>query len=371
MTWDTARAALDVCLARRALDFSVEFNGGEPLLEPDLLRRCIEYVEARRGESAVRFFLTTNGTLITHEMLEFLVAHDVGLQISLDGVPKAQGHRGDWTSERLDHVLEELARSHPGYTRRRLRIQAGLMPSTLHTMADSGRYFLDSEVPEVLFYTVLGQDDAWTLEDEEALEFQVGRLLEDGINHWNRTAEVPIMFLREVEERVQGGPGEGPFCGAGSGSGFFVDTSGRAWTCLMFASSLQPLSPLAREAEPALDLGEVREPALKDRLAGVPSLVSRLRLFTHRRNKHSSFSRCRDCEFLPACSLCPAAISHTPGNRDPDKVPDFFCAFTRATGKARREFRRRTADSETARRLEKARAALERLKDVVQDSLNN
>ena len=87
----------------------VHFTGGEPLLRLDDLlkiadgaRRAVE----RRG-AAVRFFLQTNGTLLTTRIAEQLATHSVEIGLSLDGPPaRHDRHRlfptGQGSSDRID-----------------------------------------------------------------------------------------------------------------------------------------------------------------------------------------------------------------------------------------------------------------------------
>lgn len=70
------------------------FYGGEPLLNFSLVRHVIEFAEQSAVErnAKVDFAITTNGTLLTDEKIEFLVAHNVAVAISLDG-PKVSHDR--------------------------------------------------------------------------------------------------------------------------------------------------------------------------------------------------------------------------------------------------------------------------------------
>lgn len=80
-------------LLRQAKDRSrvnLVFFGGEPLSNLPLIREVVAYAE-RRGREAgkiVDFSLTTNATLLTEEIVDWLDAHRFGLTVSMDG-PKA------------------------------------------------------------------------------------------------------------------------------------------------------------------------------------------------------------------------------------------------------------------------------------------
>ncbi len=341
LPWDAARAALDLLLERGTPPLLLEFSGGEPLLEPDLLARCVEYAESHRrpGVTEIRAILTTNGTLLTPAIQDYLVAHGVFLQLSCDGPPPSQKLRGRGTSQRLAGRLDELESNHPDYLRRSVRIQAVSTLGTLPHLAAGVRFFLGRRVADIAFQPVIGRNGEWNEAAFRVLEEQVGEIVAEAARHWAAHRAVPVAFLRGPGPEAGRGPGGGFICGAGVGKGLCVDSDGRTWTCPLFASSLQDLSPLALQISAAVDLGDVRSGDLWKRLSTTRKRTGPLRAMTNRPDKYSSYGACRDCEFLDECSLCPAAVAHAPGNGDPDRVPDFHCAFTRVTARARRDFR--------------------------------
>lgn len=65
----------------------IGFFGGEPLTNWPILRESILYSEqiAKTKEIRTIYFITTNATLVTRKMLEFLEKYDTKLVISIDG----------------------------------------------------------------------------------------------------------------------------------------------------------------------------------------------------------------------------------------------------------------------------------------------
>ena len=87
MDYATAVKGIDFLL-KHSIDsrqISIGFYGGEPLLEFDLLKKCIEYAEERAEGKELSFSITSNGTLMNKEIIEYLIKHGVNLTISLDG----------------------------------------------------------------------------------------------------------------------------------------------------------------------------------------------------------------------------------------------------------------------------------------------
>ena len=87
MSLETAMRAVDVALASPSSHIKLEFQGGEPLLNFDLIRQVVPLAEARAevANKAVEFVITSNLALLTDEILGFCKTHDVLLSTSLDG----------------------------------------------------------------------------------------------------------------------------------------------------------------------------------------------------------------------------------------------------------------------------------------------
>lgn len=92
MAFDTAVRSLDLLLKESPdqKTYNIVFFGGEPLSNLRLIRDVVEHAEPRFAElgKAVNFSLTTNATLLTEEIVDWLDAHRFGLTVSMDG-PKA------------------------------------------------------------------------------------------------------------------------------------------------------------------------------------------------------------------------------------------------------------------------------------------
>jgi uncharacterized protein len=87
MSWHTAKDAVDF-LWDHSVDSStvdIGFYGGEPLLEFPLMKKIVDYGERRFLGKELTFSMTTNGSLLTAEILHFLQDHNFSLLISLDG----------------------------------------------------------------------------------------------------------------------------------------------------------------------------------------------------------------------------------------------------------------------------------------------
>ncbi|OPY56638.1 MAG: molybdenum cofactor biosynthesis protein A [Methanosaeta sp. PtaU1.Bin055] len=84
MSEEVARRAVDL-MAERSKKFKVQFTGGEPLLNLDLIEKVVLYLEEGGADALCQ--VQTNATLITAEMADRLKGLGIGVGVSLDGPP--------------------------------------------------------------------------------------------------------------------------------------------------------------------------------------------------------------------------------------------------------------------------------------------
>lgn len=87
MGFDIARKAVDYLFmhSRDTDRVVISFYGGEPLLNFDLIKEVIKYVETEYFGKTVQYNLTTNGTLLSEEIIDYVVSKDISIMFSLDG----------------------------------------------------------------------------------------------------------------------------------------------------------------------------------------------------------------------------------------------------------------------------------------------
>jgi len=135
MPWSIARKAVDYLLSHSQdrKKIAVGFYGGEPLLRFDLIRKTVQYIKKTAGEKRVRFNFTTNGTLITDAIIDFLAENDIDVLISLDG-PKDINDRyrrfrnGQGSYDRIINNLEKILTRNEAYYRRRISFNMIMAP---------------------------------------------------------------------------------------------------------------------------------------------------------------------------------------------------------------------------------------------------
>jgi His-Xaa-Ser system radical SAM maturase HxsB len=85
MSRETADRAIALMLESPSRQLKIEFQGGEPLLNFDLIRYIVSEVERLADGRAVQFVIASNLSPLTDEILGLAAAHKIFFSTSLDG----------------------------------------------------------------------------------------------------------------------------------------------------------------------------------------------------------------------------------------------------------------------------------------------
>jgi len=85
MSVEHAHLALDHVFRSPSRLLKIEFQGGEPLLNWQLVREIIEEAEHRKGNREMQYVIATHLGLLTDEMIDFCRSYPVYFSTSLDG----------------------------------------------------------------------------------------------------------------------------------------------------------------------------------------------------------------------------------------------------------------------------------------------
>ena len=85
MSKEIAKKAVDIALSSPETYLSFEFQGGEPLLNFEIIKYIVKYTKSQKRKKIVEFNIVSNLTLMTEEIAEFVKEHNIGISTSLDG----------------------------------------------------------------------------------------------------------------------------------------------------------------------------------------------------------------------------------------------------------------------------------------------
>ena len=244
------RALMSFEVGKRALDFlmensgsrtnlEVDFFGGEPLMNWDVVKRLVEYarsVEKERGKN-FRFTLTTNGVLIDDEVIEFSNREMSNVVLSLDGRKEIHDrtrvdYAGNGSYDRIVPKFQKFVESRGGknyYMRGTFTHANPDFTNDVFHMADLGFTELSMEP------VVSAPDDpaALTPEDLEVVKEQYEILAKDMLRR--KKEGKPITFYHYMIDLTGGPCIYKRISGCGSGTEYMAVTPwGDLYPCHQF-----------------------------------------------------------------------------------------------------------------------------------------
>lgn len=135
MDFETAKRAIDFFFEHsiESSDVAIGFYGGEPLLEFKLIKKCVEYINTINEGKHIMYSMTTNGTLLTGEIADFVAANKFVIGISLDGSKEEHDIsrkfvNGKGSFDIVIKNLKDLAKNYPEYEKNNVNIFTTVNP---------------------------------------------------------------------------------------------------------------------------------------------------------------------------------------------------------------------------------------------------
>jgi uncharacterized protein len=245
MSEETARQSVDFMFAESGASPHVHltFFGGETLLNFKVLQSALAYARRRGTElgKTVDASLTTNATLLRDEIIDWLVAENVGVTVSMDGAQEQQDKlrvfsNGMGSYEVILPRVKELLRRH---TRRPIGARVTLTKQNLE-VRDIYRHLKDElgfwEVGFAPVTTKWQRDYAIADEGFEYMLAQFQSLAQDYLETSLAGRHHGFSNVRDTLEEIHKGVAKAYPCGAGLGL-LGVATDGDVALCHRFAGS--------------------------------------------------------------------------------------------------------------------------------------
>lgn len=250
----TMPAYMDEETARDSVEFMLDeagagerchltFFGGETLLNFDLLQTTLAYARKRGEEEGKRvdFSLTTNGTLLKPDVIEWLAENDVGVTISMDGPRQAQDGLRVFNNGMgsYDHVVPKVRKLLRRHTSRPIGARVTLTRQNLDVIGTFRHLTEEIGFQEVGFAPVTtaeGRDYAIDGEDYDRMLEQFDALAGEWLEHAVEGKHHGFSNVSETIEEIHRGFSKSHPCGAGLGL-MGVATDGDVGLCHRFAGS--------------------------------------------------------------------------------------------------------------------------------------
>jgi uncharacterized protein len=282
MSLETAYKVVDFVLGLpidgRRIEFC--FFGGEPLIRFDLLKHIVKYIRLKsiQSKKEISCSITTNGILLTPEMLDYLRGEHIDICFSLDGPANVhdrdryyQNGRGSFEDilPKLRMAIERLDR---------VQINSVYSPETVEFMPDSLDFFIELGLQVVHFNPNIVAK--WTHEINPYLVKSFNLIAEMYMDCYRRHKELAVNFIdSKLILFMKNGYSPGDLCGMGSTEWGFAP-SGNVYPCERF---------IGEDNDLALCLGNIHQ--------GIDP-VKRCQILSGRGNRNLE---CKECQLKKYC----------------------------------------------------------------------
>ncbi len=126
---------------------NIQFHGGEPLLNFELIKRFVEEIEKVKGNSTIKYGMTTNGTIWNCEIEEFFKKYKDSfsgyISISIDGDCKTHNENRVYANNTssFEVTLETAQKMKSIFNWLRCRVTVA--PNTVEDLFDNVKYLVD------------------------------------------------------------------------------------------------------------------------------------------------------------------------------------------------------------------------------------
>lgn len=215
MSFETARQAIDLLMDKAIFpNVIITLIGGEPLLEFELIQKIVPYAldQAKERNLQITWAITTNGTLITEEMLQYFARHQMSLLISIDGGPETHDRyrrtrSGEGTWQTIADKIPLIKKYQPW-----LGARMTVGKQAISTMREDFNTIIELGFNQLIIAPAQGAE-VWSKEQIEQYGLNLVKILEDYHAYQRKGVQ---LFIEDFEKSEHEYTGWG--CRAGSTS---------------------------------------------------------------------------------------------------------------------------------------------------------
>lgn len=265
----------------------IELIGGEAFLYADFVMKLVEWT-LNRGDlwkKDFRFFIDSNGTLLTDEIKKWLYTHRhcITVGLSIDGTPEAHNLNRSNSYALIAPHLSFLAKTWPHQP-----VKMTISPKTIPMIYDSVLHLMGHGF---LVAANVPMEDIWGSPKEKAHHVELFRReIVKLVDYFATNLEMPLPTLIDIGIwAITSAEHNRPWCGAGRNM-VGINESDKDIQCTRYGSM-------------SFDQTLLDKPLTTDQ------------------------SRCRYCLFKTACQTCEVVNWEVKGN--PESRTSFHCEFTK------------------------------------------
>lgn len=310
MDIETARKSVDFALQSPSEELTFEFQGGEPLLNFSVIKEIILYTAQKCKNKKIHFTLVSNLSLLTPEIRDFLLHHQVSICTSLDGpaslqcrnrISKGERDSYEYVQQGIDLLFQKGYKIGAIETTTRYSLPYAQQIVREYQKQHQSSIFLRPLTP-LGYAKSQWQRIGYTAEEflgfyREALR----EIMELNRNGYFMKEQQAVYFLNKILLGISENYMElrSP-CGAALGQ-LAYNYDGNIYTC-------DEARMVAEMGQPVFQLGNVFENTYQE------IIVSRTCKATCSASIVETIPGCSDCVYQPYCGVCPVIQYALEGN---------------------------------------------------------
>jgi sulfatase maturation enzyme AslB (radical SAM superfamily) len=316
----TARKAADFFLPLLADECFVNFYGGEPLLSIERIKEVVSFIQHKNRalRKKIHFSITSNGSLITEDVLEFLDHNHFTFVLSFDGLAQDVSRKKGSFDYLCSNIRKLLDRP-----RINLETNSVFTSQTVGFLSESIQFIVGSGVGNVnLSFSNL---PPWNGSELSQLKREMASLRIFSLSVNRETGEIPIMNLRRI-------PSKGIFsCSAGK-ERMALSPDGCLWGCCFFFDFYRCNSQKRENRKYCF--GDA-DSYVKNHEKVYPRV---LKNYSDFRMEYFFTSKkcCASCKDIMDCVICP--VDAALGGAILGKIPDWLCRIKKTLREERHLF---------------------------------
>ncbi len=298
---------LDYFLTKEALSFFIPFftkkyflgfYGGEPLICFDLIKSIVHFTKNKNEKlnKRAKYSITTNGSLITDDILEFLNKHKFHVELSFDGLAQdIQRKKGSF--ETIVSNTKKILK----YPNINLEINSVFTSNTIGLLSKSIKFIIELNVPNIRYS--LSTIQPWDKTALNTLETELSKLSKYSIQHFKEYGILPVANFRENKNKGIF------FCSAGQNR-LAITPTGNIWGCHLFPDYFE--GKANSEEYQKYNFGTLKS-FMKEYKDIYPKISSKYKELSMDNFKTADME-CFLCSKLEECSVCPVNAAFLSGS---------------------------------------------------------
>jgi len=298
----------------------INFYGGEPLLAFEQIRYAVDLIQNKNKEKKkhIQYSITTNGSLLNNDRLEFLNQHQFSLLLSFDGtIQDITRKKGSF--QQIAPLIEKILK----YPNIDLEVNSIITPTTIGYLANSIQFIVELGVPNITLTPC--RISSWVHKSLIRLEEELKVLRAFISAYYKRKKEIPLVNFRRNQKK-------GIFSCYAAKDRMAMTPDGKLWGCYLFADCFKGKEESREYAKYCF--GNLNK-FVEDHERVYPEILSNYSELSMD-HFYTKDNLCIQCDELNECTVCP--MSNILSGSNIKTIPHWICEQNKIFIKEKRLF---------------------------------